>query len=54
MVRHDNTNGSVHRAIDKLTYWLMRTMAISSRSVRRLNASSIDWVGVSSEEKNNR
>lgn len=30
------------------TYWLMRTMAMSSRSVRRLNSSSIACVGVSS------
>lgn len=32
----------------KLTYWLMRTMATSSRSVKRLKASSMACDGVSS------
>lgn len=33
---------------DVLTYWLMRTIATSSRSVKRLKASSMACTGVSS------
>lgn len=38
-------NGECH---NQRTYWLMRMMATSSRSVNFLNASSIAWGGVSS------
>lgn len=40
--------GKVAVVNEELTYWLIRTMAMSSRSVKFLNASSIACVGVSS------